>query len=63
MLLILHRVVRIRRARESNQEAVLLAICLKTFKRSVIIFRFVFFITWQLFDLKFRGSSLGYIKH
>ncbi|ONM56324.1 ATP-dependent RNA helicase DRS1, partial [Zea mays] len=31
-------VVRIRRARESNQEAVLLALCLKTFKRSVIIF-------------------------
>ncbi|TKW28557.1 hypothetical protein SEVIR_3G335900v4 [Setaria viridis] len=30
--------VRIRRARESNQEAVLLALCLKTFKQSVIIF-------------------------
>ncbi|KAL6622834.1 hypothetical protein ACP70R_032713 [Stipagrostis hirtigluma subsp. patula] len=31
-------VVRIRRAREANQEAVLLALCLKTFKKSVIIF-------------------------
>ncbi|KAF8659727.1 hypothetical protein HU200_058186 [Digitaria exilis] len=30
--------VRIRRARESNQEAVLLALCLKTFKKNVIIF-------------------------
>ncbi|CAN6333938.1 unnamed protein product [Urochloa humidicola] len=30
--------VRIRRARESNQEAVLLALCLKTFKQNVIIF-------------------------
>ncbi|KAF0889955.1 hypothetical protein E2562_034411 [Oryza meyeriana var. granulata] len=32
------RVVRIRRAREANQEAVLLALCLKTFKDKVIIF-------------------------
>lgn len=31
-------VVRIRRAREANQEAVLLALCLKTFKERVIIF-------------------------
>uniref|UniRef100_A0A0E0FC76 RNA helicase n=1 Tax=Oryza meridionalis TaxID=40149 RepID=A0A0E0FC76_9ORYZ len=31
-------VVRIRRAREANQEAVLLALCLKTFKDKVIIF-------------------------
>ncbi|KAL6851939.1 hypothetical protein ACP4OV_020124 [Aristida adscensionis] len=31
-------VIRIRRAREANQEAVLLALCLKTFKQSVIIF-------------------------
>ncbi|WVZ90197.1 hypothetical protein U9M48_036523 [Paspalum notatum var. saurae] len=30
--------VRIRRARESNQEAVLVALCLKTFKKNVIIF-------------------------
>ncbi|RLN28601.1 hypothetical protein C2845_PM05G17990 [Panicum miliaceum] len=30
--------VRIRRTRESNQEAVLLALCLKTFKQNVIIF-------------------------
>ncbi|TVU50283.1 hypothetical protein EJB05_01649, partial [Eragrostis curvula] len=33
-----YRVIRIRRAREANQEAVLLALCLKTFKKSVIIF-------------------------
>ncbi|KAM0902582.1 hypothetical protein ACQ4PT_019244 [Festuca glaucescens] len=31
-------VVRIRRSREANQEAVLLALCLKTFKERVIIF-------------------------
>ncbi|KAK3139782.1 hypothetical protein QOZ80_5AG0390100 [Eleusine coracana subsp. coracana] len=31
-------VIRIRRTREANQEAVLLALCLKTFKKNVIIF-------------------------
>jgi ATP-dependent RNA helicase DDX27 len=36
--LLIIRVVRIRRAREANQEAVLLALCLKTFKDKVIIF-------------------------
>ncbi|KAH0863175.1 hypothetical protein HID58_080386 [Brassica napus] len=35
-------VVRIRRTREANQEAVLLSLCTRTFKSKVIIFRFVF---------------------
>lgn len=35
----LYRVIRIRRMRESNQEAVLLALCSKTFTSKVIIFR------------------------
>lgn len=33
------RVVRIRRMREGNHEAVLLALCFKTFTSKVIIFR------------------------
>lgn len=41
------RVVRIRRMREVNQEAVLLAMCTKTFTSKVIIFRF-HFITYLL---------------
>lgn len=44
-----YRVVRIRRAREANQEAVLLALCMKTFKKNVIIFRFVFRITFHFY--------------
>ncbi|KAH0914928.1 hypothetical protein HID58_029374 [Brassica napus] len=35
-------VVRIRRTREANQEAVLLSLCTRTFKSKVIIFRFSF---------------------
>lgn len=35
------RVIRIRRTREGNQEAVVLAICSKTFTSKVIIFRFI----------------------
>ncbi|KAF3572924.1 hypothetical protein F2Q69_00060112 [Brassica cretica] len=35
-------VVRIRRTREANQEAVLLSLCTRTFKSKVIIFRFAF---------------------
>nr|XP_009625458.1 DEAD-box ATP-dependent RNA helicase 28-like [Nicotiana tomentosiformis] len=34
-------VVRIRRMREGNQEAVLLALCTKTFTSKVIVFRFL----------------------
>lgn len=40
LLLFSFRVVRIRRFREVNQEAVLLALCSKTFTQKVIIFRF-----------------------
>lgn len=36
------RVVRIRRTREANQEAVLLSLCTRTFKEKVIIFRLDF---------------------
>lgn len=36
------RVVRIRRTREANQEAVLLSLCTRTFKSKVIIFRLDF---------------------
>ena len=60
--LLVCRVVRIRRMREVNQEAVLLALCSKTFTSKVIIFRFSMmssiFCWWSL--LSNVNHSNGY---